>query len=154
MPETALEYKNLQDSLPGDGVYHYPGYPTNYSDEAASVIENKLKTGPRITMMIYKEGTTELFDPMLYVWGFLINMATVLLLYFILSGFSVYTFKTMMLACLFIGLTIALVSDISLANWYMFPWDYTLANIVDRIVPFLFLGLLFGGYTFKRIENG
>ena len=153
IPESAFDAKVLQSALAEDGVYHYPGYPENDAQETVIDIENKLKSGPRITMMVYKEGGSTLFDPLMFLWGFLINLITVLLAYYLVSGFGVRTTKTMVLACFFIGLTVVFVSDISLVNWYMFPWDYTMANIVDRLVPFVLLGLLFGGYTFKNLQK-
>lgn len=153
IPENAIDFSSLKGTLAGDGVYHYPGLPENNSAESQKKIEEQLQEGPRVTFMVYKEGPTKFFDPEQFIWALLINLITVLLVIYLLSGFAVRNTKTMVLACLFIGLIIAFVSDISLMNWYMFPWDYTLANLIDRIIPFLLLGLLIGSYTFKNSEN-
>lgn len=154
IPEHAIDLETLKTALPGDGIYHYPGYPETSDAETVSTIEKQLEKGPRVALMVYKEGSSSLFDPQQFIWGLFINLGTVLLLYYVVSGFARRTTKTMVAACLFIGLIIGFVSDLSLMNWYFYPIDFTMANIIDRIVPFVLLGVLFGSYTFKNVEHG
>lgn len=153
IPEQAIDFDKLKAALPADGVYHFPGYPDTDDAENVKAVEQRMANGPRVALMVYKEGGSSLFDPQQFIWGLLINLATVLLLYYVVSGFAIRTSKTMMAACLFIGLIISFVSDLSLMNWYFYPLDFTIANIIDHIVPFLLIGLLFGSYTFKNMKT-
>lgn len=54
IPETSFDSKLLQNSLPKNGVYHYPGLPENDSSESMQAMEAKFKEGPRITLMVFK----------------------------------------------------------------------------------------------------
>lgn len=139
--------------MPEDGVYHFPGMPTSMNEEAMGEIEEKLSEGPRITMMVYKSGPTSFWDPMMFLKSFIWNVLIVL---FLLLIFKNHTFKNRMdvvLKCVLIGCLIAVVSDIGLYNWYMFPLDYTLVNIMDRIVSMGLLGLFLSYFTFKNYNH-
>ena len=63
IPEQALNTDLLKQNLQQDGVYHYPGLPENNSPEEWEMIKEKVKRGPRITLMVYKSGETSLFSP-------------------------------------------------------------------------------------------
>jgi len=149
MPEAAMQVDQLKNVLTADGVYHYPGLPENNSKQAIADINTKLEQGPRITMMVYKAGPSSFQDPMLFVGGLIINLLTVIFAFTLVSKLHNKSIQNIMLSCLTVGVLIALVTDISWMNWYLFPIDYTLVNVFDRLIAFALLGLLFGLYTFK-----
>lgn len=153
IPQTALDTALLKNNLPGDGVYHYPGLPQSNTQEALQNLEQSLKQGPRITLMVYKSGPSELFNPLQFVWSLIINLCTVLLLFFLVIQLKRKTLVSILIQCIVVGLLIGVVSDFGQMNWYQFPLDYTLVNVFDRIIPFALLGLLFGLFTFKKIEE-
>jgi MFS-type transporter involved in bile tolerance (Atg22 family) len=149
IPETSIDSQLLQENLPKDGVYHYPGLPESQSTESMQAIEAKLKEGPRITLMVFKKGGTELFEAKTFAVSLLLNFLTVLVLLTIVNRMEDKSKKSVLFTTILIGLTIGLVSEFPQMNWYMFPLDYTIVNVTDHIISFFLVGLLFSFYTFK-----
>ena len=150
IPEGAIDTKQLQDLLPHDGVYHYPGLPDNNKPEKWKELERKLSNGPRITLMVYKKGSTEYFDTKSFLLNLLYNFLTVVLLLVITSKVTRKSISNILLISLLIGLLIGFAVDMPEMNWYLFPMGYTLVTIFDHIFSMLLLGLFFGLYTFKQ----
>ena len=150
MPEAAIPINQLKDTLTEDGVYHYPGMPENNSQEAMDAINAKLEEGPRITMMVYKTGASSFMDPKLFVGGLIINLLTAIFAFILISKLNKKSFQNIIISSVSIGIIVALVTDISWMNWYLFPLDYTLVNVFDRLIAFTLLGLLFALYTFRN----
>lgn len=148
LPDAAFDTELLQENLPKDGVYHYPGIPNDNSTESFKELEMKLKEGPRITLMVVKKGASNLFEPKTFGINLIFNILTVIVTYLILTFIDHKSFKRVFLATMLIGLTVALVSDLPQMNWYMFPLEYTLTNVFDHLISFSLLGILFGRYTF------
>jgi len=153
IPDGALQLENMRNSMPESGVYHFPGLPEGAHARTMNQIENELKEGPRITMMVYKSGSTEFFDPMSFLMSLIYNLITVGLTYILISRLANKSMSNILTSCLIIALVSAFVSDFGLMNWYMFPLDYTMVNVLDKIIGFGLLGLLFGLYTFKQRET-
>ncbi len=153
IPESSINIEDMRNQLVEDGVYHYPGMPTSMSTEAMSEIEKKLSAGPRITMMVYKSGPTTLWDPMMFLKSFIWNVCIVLLLLLIFKNHPFKSRMDVVLKCVMVGGIVALISDVGLLNWYMFPLDYTLVNIMDRLVSMGLLGLFLSYFTFKNYNH-
>jgi len=149
IPDGALQNETLQQSMPESGVYHYPGLPEDNSPETIAKIENQLSKGPRITLMVYKNEPTKLFDPSTFVYSLFINLLTTVIAFLLVSRIQTKSFMSILGASILIGLVSVLVSDVAQMNWFMFTLDYTIANAIDKLVAFALLGLLFGMYTFK-----
>ncbi|MGI9547774.1 MAG: hypothetical protein ACR2MM_11080 [Flavobacteriaceae bacterium] len=149
IPESALNTNQLKEQLTEDGVYHYPGMPQDQSDEALKEVEAKLAEGPRITLMVYKSGSTAFMDPMNFLWDLIFNLIIVVLVLGLVRGLADHSFKNILRATISIGLVISFMTDIPMKNWFMFPLDYTLANVLDYLISMTLLGLLFAGYTFR-----
>lgn len=149
VPDNAINTELLKEHLMKDGVYHYPGYPKDNTPQALKEMENRIETGPRITLMIFKRGKTELFSAVSFFGSMAINFFTVLLLYSLIHLSRVQTTKTILFMTLFVALLIGFASDLAQMNWYLFPLDYTLLNILDHLIPLLLVGILFSKYSFK-----
>ena len=148
IPESALDARLLQEQLVEDGVYHYPGLPES-PDQMSSIVD-KLKEGPRITLMVYKQGSTELFDPKSFGLNLLFNILSVVILLSVVNKLNDKSLGKIIATTLSIGLIIAFMSDFPQMNWYMFPLEYTLTNVFDYLVSFGLIGLLFGFYTYRK----
>lgn len=149
IPDNAINTELLKEHLTKDGVYHYPGFPKKDTPQALSEMEKRIETGPRITLMVFKRGRTELFSMLSFLGSIAINFVTVLLLYFLIQLSRVQTSKSILLMTLFVALIIGFASVLAQMNWYLFPLDYTLLNVLDHLIPFLLVGLLFSKYSFK-----
>ncbi|MEO1438440.1 MAG: hypothetical protein AAFV80_23070 [Bacteroidota bacterium] len=150
IPEAVIQVDSMRSLMPESGVYHYPGMPTDFSGPAMERVEAQLAKGPRITLMVYKNEPTSLFDPKTFGISLIINAMTVFFTYLLLVKMAIQAPKGIMTACLLIGLVAVLLSDISQMNWFMFPLGYTLVNALDKLIAFGLLGLLFSMYTFKK----
>ncbi|MFP2994516.1 hypothetical protein ABN763_01340 [Spongiivirga sp. MCCC 1A20706] len=153
IPEGTVDLQKMQNDMPEDGVYHYPGMPVDDSPETMAAMEEKLNTGPRIALMVYKSGATKLMDPMQFAIGLVINLLVVISLFYIVSKLADKSTKSILGVLIVVGLIIGLASDFAMLNWWMFPMDFTITNVVDYLVSFTLVGLLFGSYTFKMAKN-
>jgi len=153
IPDNAINMAQLQNTLLEDGVYHYPGLPKDNSAKSLNAIESKLENGPRITLMVYKKGSTNLFESSQFIWSLFINFLTVLILFFIVSKLKSHSIKAIVVTCATIAIIAILLSDLGEMNWHLFPLDYTFANAIDKLFPFCLIGLFFGLYTFKNYTS-
>ena len=149
LPDAAFKTQQLQDLLLEDGIYHYPGLPESNTPEGLRVIEEKLKKGPRISFMSYKKGSTKFFEPSTYLKNIFLNFMTMLLVWYMVRKQANHRLSSIITTTLCMGLLIGFASDFPQMNWFKFPWNYTLPNILDHLVGFSLLGLLLSLYTFK-----
>ena len=149
IPDELIDREQLKSLMPESGVYHYPGMPNMNSPEALAQVEKQLEEGPRITLMVYKNAPSTLFDPMDFVVSLLLNFLMVLFTYFVIAQLVDKNVKSILFATTSMALLVIIINDLSLMNWFSFPFDYTFANIIDRLVGFTILGLLFGYFTFR-----
>ncbi|MEN8789878.1 MAG: hypothetical protein ABF295_10215 [Flavobacteriaceae bacterium] len=150
IPESAIKADQLKEQLTEDGVYHYPGMPEENTEAAMSEVENKLAQGPRITLMVYKAGGTPFMDPINFLWDFIFGAIVVILIIGIINKFADKSMKNIVFTTITIGLVVGFMTDLPLMNWFMFPLDYTMANLLDYIVSLGLLGIFMGSYTFKQ----
>ncbi len=149
IPEKAMNAEMLKQNLESDGVYHYPGLPENNTPEGWAPIQEKLKTGPRITLMVYKSGETSVFSPSSFLTGLLFNLLTVLLLLFIIKKIENKSSRNIIMLSLAFGLLISFARDFPQMVWYLYPLHFTLIEVFDTLISFLLLGLFLGLYSFK-----
>ena len=152
IPEEVVQPTVMKEAMPKSGVYHFPGLPANNSAEALKAVEDKLAEGPRITLMVYKNRPTKLFDPSTYLGSLFINFLSTIFAFLLLSRISTKNFSSIFSTAILLGVVTALVSDISQMNWFLFPLDYTIVNAMDKIISFALLGVLFGLYTFRTAD--
>ncbi|MEM6878286.1 MAG: hypothetical protein AAF544_07000 [Bacteroidota bacterium] len=133
-----------------DGVYHYPGLPLDNSPESWQAIEQKLATGPRIPLLVYRSGPSNLFSSKTFLWSLFLNFLTVGICLLLIIRFNMKSRASVLIFCLGIGALTALVSDFGQMNWYLFPLDYTLVQVFDRLVSFFFLGIVLSFYSDGR----
>ena len=116
IPETSMDRQVLQESLPKDGVYHYPGFPKDDSAKSREMLASKLAEGPRITLMVFKKGGTSLFEVKTFVGNFGLNVMTVLVLLVVVSEMRNKSLKSILMTTTFIGLIVGLASDLPQMN--------------------------------------
>jgi len=152
VPEQALVPGTLQQNMPEDGVYHYPGLPETNTPEVRNAIQEKLKTGPRITLMVYKHGGTSIFSPGAFLTSLLFNLVTVLLLLLIITRIQNRDAKNIIFMTVTIGILISFARDFPQMVWYLFPLRFTIIEVFDTIFSFFLLGLFLGYYLLKQID--
>lgn len=151
LPESVFNGSLLQQELGQDGIYHYPGLPeSGGADEMESLLA-KLKTGPRIPLMVYVNGETSFFSPADFAFSFLFNMLTVVLLVFVVFRLKVKSAKSILTTCLAMGLLTGFMSDLPQMSWFLYPLDFTLVNVLDHMVSAFLTGLIMAFYTYKKV---
>jgi len=123
--------------------------PENNTPEGWAPIQEKLKKGPRITLMVYKSGETGVFSPSSFLTGLLFNLLTVLLLLFVLSKIEIKSARNIIILTVTFGLLISFARDFPQMVWYLYPLHFTLIEVFDTLISFLLLGLFMGLYAFK-----
>lgn len=149
LPAIVFDTANIQRIMPYDGVYQYPGQPEENTLENWAQLEEQVLRGPRITLMVYKAGSSKLFDPKTLITDAVIDFLAVMLLLVVLEKLQDKSMSSIWSTCVIIGAIIGLVSDFAQMNWYLFPLDYTVAKAFDHLIAFTLLGLFFGAFTFK-----
>lgn len=152
IPDNAFQQDSLKKHITIDGVYHYPGIPDN-SAESINTINEKLNSGPRITMMVYKSGPTELFSPIILLYSFVFNLLTAFLSIYILTKLTAKNKLSIIVTSVIIGLIICVAEILPTATWYLFPLDYIIIEIFDTILAFALTGIFFSLYTFKGVSK-
>ncbi|MEQ9297908.1 MAG: hypothetical protein RIF33_05060 [Cyclobacteriaceae bacterium] len=147
LPDEALA-TNLEIVMPGSGVYHYPGLPNE--ETSIEEISKKLKDDPRITLMVYQEGSFELFEPSSFLKSLFINLLTCSMLFIILGKLSLPSLAGVLQWSFLLGLLVSFVSDVSIMNWFKFPLTYTMINVSDHIISFLLVGTVYWLFIGKK----
>ena len=124
--------------------------PGEVNNKSLQEIEKQLARGPRITLMVYKSGSSELFNPNTFLINLFFNLLSVAILILLTDRLANKSFRNILSSLLLIALLIGLMSDFPQMNWYMFPLSYTLVNVFDHIIALGLLSLLFSYYTFKE----
>jgi hypothetical protein len=146
LPEKAL-VNDIEQVMSGSGVYHYPGLPNK--ELSIAEISEKLQEGPRITFMVYQEGSFELFEPTTLLISLLLNLLLCIVLLLILSKLQLTSFSEVLKWCLLFGMLVSLTSDFALMNWYKFPLGYAIVNVMDHLVAFSLIGVVYWYFSRK-----
>lgn len=139
---------NAMQGLMSSGVYHYPGLPTNNSKENWDRIEEQLKTGPRITLLVYHNEGSSLFDLKSFSLNVAFNFITSVLLVFVIGLVESKKASTAISLAFIIGLIVCFSKSLPFLGWFKFPIDFVITDLVDTIVSFLLVGT-FLSYTNK-----
>ncbi|MBV9989959.1 MAG: hypothetical protein JOZ72_01585 [Alphaproteobacteria bacterium] len=141
IPNEAPVLSQMQTSIGGkDAFYIFPWVDPNDPQmmQKYSALE---KSGPS-GMLLYRgagHGMGESMTPML-VKEFSKQFVESLIFAWIVSMIA-FGFSTRVMAVTAMGLAAGIATNISYWNWYGFPFDYTMAQIVIEVVSALVAGL-------------
>ncbi|MEQ8907292.1 hypothetical protein [Ekhidna sp.] len=144
LPDQVVKFKELSSIQLEEGVYHYPGLPDDDSPEAIMRLQQKLNEGPRIPLMVYKPGPSPLLNPTDFLVSLLLNLVTVGVVFGILLSLKPHSLKQTIGSCVLLGFLIAVMSDLTLMNWYRLPWSFVWPGIIDHVV-----GLVLAGWILR-----
>jgi len=153
LPAESVDLEAFQREVTEDGVYHFPGFPTDGDPDKLQAIKDQLAKGPRITLMVYRQGPAKLFDPSLFLTNLLLNFLAVIVLYAIASQVAKKTFKRIATTLLLVALVIGLMSDFPQMNWHRFPAGYTFVNVFDHLISIGLLSVLFAKYSLRAADS-
>lgn len=151
LPFHSNSLKNLNDQvidvramqgLIANGVYHYPGLPSGNSKESWASVEAKLKTGPRITLMVYHNEGSSLFDLKSFGLSILFNFITSVLLVLTITLTASNKTSTILTQIFVIGLISYFSKSLPFLVWFQFPIDFIIPDLIDTLISFSLVAIL------------
>jgi hypothetical protein len=131
----------MKQNIPQSGLYFIPGM-TDRSEAGMKAWEEKIRSGP-FAILIYTAGGQSPMEPTQLATEFLSNLVAALVASFLLMraapALPGYASRVIFVALL--GLLPGLDIDVSYWNWYRFPANYTLAQMLDHFVAWTLAGL-------------
>lgn len=141
LPNDAIEELTMHRELP-TGVYHYPGLPADNSKDSWNAIAEKLRTGPRITIMVHRREGSSLFEFQSLAMAILFNLITSILLTILVTR-EKKTHSNSLQLILTSGLIVCFSKALPFLMWFKFPFDFIVADLLDTLVPFSLVAFLF-----------
>lgn len=154
LPDQVVKFTELSSIKLEEGVYHYPGLPEDSRPETMEGLQQKLQNGPRIPLMVFKPGPSELFNPNDFLLSLLLNLSTVGVVLIILISLKSSGLKQTLALCVLLAVLIASMSDLALMNWYRLPWSFVWPGLLDHVIGLILAGwILHIVYLKKQYEN-
>ena len=140
--DEAAMASTLREQAGTSGVYWLPAPPEGGGEEAVKAWTEAHEAGPLAMIIVSLEGRNPM-DPMLFAYGFGINLATGLLLSLLVvwTRRSLGGFLGRTAFVVGIGMIIGLESDLKYWNWLYFPTDWSVMNVVDHLIGFGLAGI-------------
>ncbi len=133
----------LRAELQGSGLYTLPNMDmTVYEDEAAlAAWNNRARQGPFAFISVRADGIdTGKTKPMII--GFLLNLATALILFWLLANCSINSTGGRTLFIAIAGSVGALSPHLSSWNWWHFPITYCVIGVIDLLIAWALAGFV------------
>ena len=130
----------MRANITAPGMYYLPGIaPGQHNDEAAmKAWEEKAKRGP-VALVVYQVQLEGAMTPKQFGTEFVSNLVVGLLAGIVLANLG----GSFLMRTISVGLMGAISSVdvyVSYWNWFRFPGDYTMAQVVIQVVGFLLMG--------------
>jgi hypothetical protein len=131
----------LRDNLPGEGVYVVPGLaPAQMSDEAAvKAYSARAKANPYAFVVYQPQGRDGMDMGGNLVKQYLSDTLSALVAAFVLA-LGAFGFGKRVLVAGALGLFSWLSISAPYWNWYRFPLDFTVGNLIEQVLGWLLAG--------------
>jgi hypothetical protein len=143
LAEEALITDTLKVVVKEPGVYGFPFCDMKASKEEQAATMAKHKAGP-IGILVFDPNGNDPMSPGRFLNSFLIGLIASIASMFILafSRDRIQGLGARVLLLAGVGFMGWAVSDLMYWNWFAFPCDFVLANLLDWVVEFSLLGLV------------
>ena len=141
LPQEEATMNALSGSIKEQGLYFFPGKDFRHStpEQEASWLE-KFRTGPA-GMIIYRPVGGEPFSASKLLIQLLASFVTALIISYVASLMAV-SYWHRVVAITLLGLMACSTVGVIYWNWYEFPTNFFVAQIVDQVVGCFLAGLL------------
>ncbi|MEW6155835.1 MAG: hypothetical protein AB1813_00280 [Verrucomicrobiota bacterium] len=123
------------------GMDRTPGLSKEQKAQNQKTWEEKYNRGPHGILIYHPSGSQPLSAKQL-VTEFITNVVTALLSMFFLVRVAP-AFGARVGASIVLGLVVAIASEVPYWNWYGFPADYMMAQLIETTVGFAAIGIVF-----------
>jgi hypothetical protein len=138
----------MKQSIPSSGLYFFHGMEQEDATltkeqkaEAERAWTEKYRQGPN-GLLVYQAQGSEPFTPAQLVGEVSTNIIGALIAAFLLSTSAIAGFWGRVQFVTLLGVFASVAIDLSYWNWYRFPIDYTVAQLVDHTIGWFFGGLV------------
>lgn len=142
--------KVLSEAITEPGVYWFPNLPTNFNSADKQTQEvlweatmDRHRAGP--IMINFHPSGQEPMPPATFIKGFALNIAAALLgsLLLVTTSISSYWGRVVFIAA--IGVIVGISAHLMYWNYLLFPLDYSIMQLLDSTLGWLFAGLVIAG---------
>ena len=148
IPNESAVLSTMQSNI-GDqtGLYIFPGMGIGKNasrqekSEAMKHMDEKIAANPSGILMYHAPGRPFTFGKALGV-EFATQLLEAILVVFLLAQTRMESFAGRVGFVLVAGILAAIATNVSYWNWYGFPTTFTLAQLVDRFLGFVVIGLV------------
>ena len=138
-------------NLPGEGVYMLPGLsPAQMKDEAAVKAYSAKSVASPYAFVVYQPQGRDAMD----MGGnlakqFISDTLSAIVVAFVL-GLGAFGFSKRVFIATALGLFSWLTVSVPYWNWYRFPLDFTLGNLLEQVLGWLIAGVAMAWYLGRR----
>lgn len=148
LPQEQMVLQSLQGSINEPGFYFFPGMgvPANASAQqkqaAMDRYQQRYAQGPDGILIYQPTGSAPMSARQLST-ELGLNVVQALIAAWLLSMVTVLTtFVSRASFVVVLGILASISTNIQYWNWYHFPGDYTMANILNQILGFVIVGIV------------
>lgn len=141
----------LRDHIKEPGLYFYPGLSSNHPSEAEQKAwMDKYKRGPA-GLLLFLPGGEDAMTGRQFVVQIIADMGIGLVAALLLSGAGCWmnSFGSRVGFVALLGLIPFLAVNLPYWNWYRFPTVFTMAQLADRLLGFVLIGVTLA-FIFKK----
>lgn len=148
LPDGEAYASALAESVPETGVYQYPAFPADATEDEMGRFYAEHKRGPLVQIFYRAEGAPP-GAAKVYLLGFLHFFASALLAAFLLrySGAGLHGWGWRVLFVTLLGLFAGVAAELAKPIWWYNPWDFALYQVVYLVTGWLFAGLVLGKFV-------
>ena len=147
IPNEDMVLTTLKENVTEPGLYFFPWMDMKSQDKAArEAWTQKYEAGPAGIMVFKPQGGEVMTPKQLFTQfftDFLAALFAVILLAKAAGGIKGYFGRVMFMATF--GLITSFAISFPYWNWYGYPFDYTIASLIEQVVGFFVVGLVVAG---------
>jgi hypothetical protein len=151
IPNEAAVLGTMQNNIrEGEGLYIFPGFglgpgaTREQEQESMKHMNEKLASNPSGILVYHPAGARPIKMGQFLSVEFITEFIEALLAVLLLSRTSLTSYGARVGFIVVVGAIAAISTDVPYWNWYGFPGNYTLSQILMKIVGFLLVGLIAG----------
>jgi hypothetical protein len=145
IPNEPAVVSSIKASLPGSGLYLFPGWglppDATHAQKMAAMQKPEMQAGPTGLLVYRSTGMGGLTARQL-ITELVTNIVQIFLAVLLLGQTRIINFVGRWRFITIAGFLAAISTNISYWNWYAFPGNYTLAYICTVTMGFVFAGLV------------
>lgn len=139
LPDPEPILSAMKANVPEDGLYFFPGM-SGEGEAAQEEWMKKIEEGPTGLLVYHRKGSP--MSPAMLAREAGSNVACALLASILLGAVSTRRYWARVGIVAALGVFASLSVDFSYWNWYGFPTEYWLAQLVEQVVGFALAGLV------------